>query len=64
MGLLHPLTFFGLSPLDTMSNQVFGFSPRGGVYPLLAMPDTIRFTFSFNTVELNWTSFHSQAHTI
>ena len=41
-----------------------GFSPERGVYPLLATPDTIHFPFSFNTVELNWTSSHSQAHTI
>ena len=41
-----------------------GFSLEGGVYPLLATPDTIRFSFSFNTVKLNWTSSHSQAHTI
>ena len=41
-----------------------GFSPEGSVYPLLATLDTIRFPFSFNIVELNWTSSHSQAHTI
>ena len=41
-----------------------GFSPEGGVYRILATLDTIRFPFSFNTVELNWTSYHSQAHTI
>ena len=37
---------------------------EGCVYPLLATPDTIHFPFSFNTVEINWTSSHSQAHTI
>ena len=41
-----------------------GFSLEGGIYPLLATPDTFHFPFSFNTVELNWTSSHSQAHTI
>ena len=40
------------------------FSPEGGVYPLISTLDTIHFPFSFNTVELNWTSSHSQAHTI
>ena len=28
------------------------------------MPDTFHFPFSFNTVELNWTSSHSQGHMI
>ena len=41
-----------------------GFSPKGGIYPLLATPDTFHFPFSFNTMELNLTSSHSQAHTI
>ena len=41
-----------------------GFSPEGGIYPLLATPDTFHFPFSFNTVELNWTLSHSQAHMI
>ena len=41
-----------------------GFSPEGGIYPLLATPDTFHFPFSFNTMELNWTLSHSQAHTI
>ena len=41
-----------------------GFSPEGGIYPLLAPLDTFQFPFSFNTVELNWTSSHSQGHTI
>ena len=27
-----------------------GFSPEGGIYPLLAMPDTFHFPFSFNTM--------------
>ena len=40
------------------------FSPEGGICPLLATPDTFHIPFSFNTVELNWTSSHSQAHTI
>ena len=40
------------------------FSPEGGIYPLLATPDTFHFPFSFNIVELNWISSHSQAHTI
>ena len=44
--------------------RISDFSPEGGIYPLLATPDTIRFPFSFNIVELNWTSSHSQAHTI
>ena len=63
-GLLHPPTFFGLSLMDMLFNQVFRLFTRGGVYPLLATPDTIRFPFSFNIVELNWTLSHSQAHTI
>ena len=29
-GLLHPPTFFGLSPVDTLSNQVFRLFTRGG----------------------------------
>ena len=47
-----------------------GFSPEGGggggggIYPLLATPNTFHFPFSFNTVELNWTLSHFQAHTI
>ena len=41
-----------------------GFSPEGGIYPLLATPDTFHFPFSFNTMELNLTSSHSQAHMI
>ena len=32
------------------------FSPKGGIYPLLATPDTFNFPFSFNTMELNLTS--------
>ena len=41
-----------------------GFSYEGSIYPLLATPDTFHFPFSFNTVELNWTLSHFQAHTI
>ena len=41
-----------------------GFSPEGGIYPLLATPDTFHFPFSFNTIELNLISSHSQAHMI
>ena len=40
------------------------FSHEGGVYPILVTPDTIRFPFSFNIVEINWTSSHSHAYTI
>ena len=44
--------------------RFLGFSLEGDIYPLLATPDTFHFPFSFNTVELNWTSSYSQAHTI
>ena len=38
-----------------------GFSPEGGIYPLLATPDRFHFPFSFNTVKLNWTLSYFQA---
>ena len=69
---------FGVSPQVSYTLQHFsgfhrwircltrfsGFSPEGGIYPLLATPDTFHFPFSFNTMELNLTSSHSQSHTI
>ena len=63
-GLLHPPTFFGLHRWIRCLTRFSGFSPEGGIYPLLATLDTFHFPFSFNIVELNWTSSHSQAHTI
>ena len=57
-GLLHPPTFSGFH------QWIRRLTIFRGVYPLLATPDTIRFPFSFHTVELNWTLSHSQAHTI
>ena len=56
--------FSGLHRWIRCLTRFSGFSPEGGTYPLLAMPDTFHFPFLFNTVELNWTSSHSQAHTI
>ena len=66
---------FGVSPQVSYTLQHFsgfhrrihcltrfsGFSPEGGIYPLLATPDTFHFPFFINTVELNWTSSHSQS---
>ena len=59
--LLH---FSGFHRCIRCLTRISGFSPKGGIYPLLATPDTFQFPFSFNIVELNWTSSHSQAHTI
>ena len=64
--------FFGVSPRVSYTLRHFSgfhrwircltrfsdFSPKGGIYPLLATPETFHFPFSFNTVELNWTLSH------
>ena len=45
-GLLHPPTFFGLSPVDTLSNQVFqAFHLRGVSIPYLLRPTHFIFHF-------------------
>ena len=56
--------FLGFHRWIRFLTRFSGFHLRGGIYPLLSTPDTFHFSFSFNTVELNWTSSHSQAHTI
>ena len=64
-GSLTPYDIFlGFHQWIRCLTKFSSFSHEGDVYPLLATPDTICFPFSFNIVELNWTSSHSQAHTI
>ena len=62
--LTPPLHFLAFQRWISCLTRFSGFSPEGGIYPLLATPDTFHFPFSFNTVELNWTSSDSQTHTI